>query len=321
MDFKGITIPLDAPPREPLIVREHTGTCPRCSSILQIICTELTIPPSPERAIAPTSALCPVCGAVAYQEEGMVSRVKAILVRRPWPPEEEKPPEEVPVFPETKMIDEELDKLEQQIRQLEEAFRTAKGAELYDNVYAPIQQHATKLLAGLEKLRTFQYPRVSPERTPFWTTAQKMRLEGLISRLKKLITDCWEETKRIKPLPTSQDAKGIGELAWITQSIGEKVQQGIPDYQWPSLTPKPTVTDTVPPAWFPYIGEPEPLGEYSVTERWEAIAGEEPWGLAEAVEAPALSWAKKNWLPLTIMGALGVTALGVYYKKRKGVRR
>jgi len=250
---------------------------------------------------------CPVCGYPKLVQVPTGGFKVTVIVREPWPIELEPPI--------TKEIDELLDNYEQQIKQLEEAFKAAKAAEFYNNPYGTIEAHAVKLLGYLELLKK----RAISYALPWWPLEQGARLESLISRVKVVIANCRAEAKRYKPIPPVEEEKDQNYNEWITKTYQDLWQQGTPDSTKlliQNLRPTiPSLKEIISPERYLNITPIQPIGEYSVEEKVQSLVGQEEWLLAEA--PAAVSWARKNWLPLTIMGGLGAAAMSVYLKKRK----
>lgn len=282
--------------------------CSQCKSVLNIIS------PSPGTMVtqAFTWLSCPMCGfsKLVQVPTGGFRAEEAFEGITPITP--------TPTPPDwfTKQINDALDEYENKIEELENALRTAQAAEFYNNPYGTIAAHAQTLLNQLN----------SYQPTIRWPLAQSTRWVNLMSRIKKLIIDARTIAKERRPVPTYQEATDEQQSQWITDTMHQLQQQGLP---WSDIRvsyPQPgqqaingrailPVEEGIPPTWKTYTETPVGIPDYSVEERMQSPAGQEPWELAEA-PVPTLP---KKITPYLILAGLGVTTVAVwYYKKKRG---
>ena len=216
-----------------------------------------------------------------------------------------------------KQTNDALDQYEEKIIELEEALRTAQVAEFYNNPYGTIEAHAQTLLN--------QFSRYQP--TVRWPLELSTRWSELSSRLQKLIIDARTAAKERKPIPTYREATQEQQSQWITDTISQLQQQGLPWSDVRASYPQPgqiaingkarlPAEQGIPPTWTTFTDIPVGIPDYSVEERIQSPAGQEFWELAEVV-APA---PVKKITPYLILAGLGVTTLGVWYYKKKKKR-
>lgn len=288
--------------------------CPQCRSTLQIV------PPSPEALVtqAFTWLSCPVCGyakLTSVPTGGYLVEVVSVMIdpRDTLPsPELAKLPTVMPDWFIQQIYDA-LEQYEEKIIELEEALRTAQAAEFYNNPYGTIEAHAQTILN--------QFTRYQP--TVEWPLELSTKWSELSNRLQKLIIDCRTAAKQRKPIPTYQQATGQQETQWITDTTRQLQQQGL---AWSDVRfsyPQPGQTGINGRARLPSVGGISPLSElftevpvgfpdYSVEQRMQTVAEQEPWQLAEAVPP-----APKKITPYLILAGLGVATAGVWYYKKK----